>query len=137
MPQPSMTTSRRPKAPPKWTTRDLNREARVQAVCVEYIELVAPQVLVFFVPNGGYGRSLSRMKWMGAKNGITDLVLVDEHSLAYFVEIKDAEGKLSDDQKAFRDYCFKTKKPWALVRDVNDMAKALDKFGISTREHRP
>jgi len=106
----------------------------VQAACIQYLTLVAPQVFVFFVPNGGAGRSLSRLKWMGAVSGMTDLVIIDEHGLAYFAEIKDVDGKLSENQIAFRDFCHKQRYPWALVRSVNDMADALREWKIRSRE---
>ena len=73
---------------------------------------------------------------MGSVSGVTDLVLIDEHSLAYFAEIKDVDGKLSDNQIAFRDFCRERRYPWALVRSVNDMADALREWKIHTREAR-
>lgn len=126
----------RAKAPPKWIARDLNREARIQAACVTYVRLVAPQVTIFHCPNGGPGRSLSRLVWMGMIAGVTDLIIIDEHCLTYMIEVKDADGKLTPAEKDFRDHCLKRKIPWALVRSVNDMAAALDKFQIKTREAR-
>ena len=125
---------RRSTKAPAWQKRDNNREARIQAACVGYVELVAPQVFVFHVANGGPGRSLSRLKWMGAKAGVSDLVLIDEHGLAYFAEVKDVDGVLSDNQIAFRDFCRDRRYPWALVRDVNDMRAALREWKIKTRE---
>jgi hypothetical protein len=120
---------------PKWQTgRDTNAEARVHASVKEYIEAVAPQCFVFHVPNGGPGRSLSRLKWLGAVSGITDLVIIDEHGLAYFLEIKTVDGVLSDAQKDFRDMCRRKKYPWWLARSVNDARDALEAWGIQTRE---
>lgn len=137
MPPRSMTASRpRTKAPPKWITRDLNREARIQAACVEYVRLVAPQVTILHVPNGGPGRSLSRLVWMGMIVGFTDLILIDEHCLVYVAEVKDADSPLGDDQIIFRDYCRARKIPWALWRSVNDAANSLAAWAIKTRESR-
>ena len=132
---PKARTRSRTKAP-AWQKRDNNREARIQAAAVQYVELVAPQVYVVHIPNGGPGRSLSRLKWMGAKSGVADLIIIDEHGLAYFAECKDVDGKLTPDQIAFRDFCRERRYPWALVRSVNDMADALREWKIHTREAR-
>ena len=126
-------SSRAPNSP-RWITRDNNREARIQGAIVAYVRLVAPQVTVLHIANGGPGRSLARLVWMGMVPGATDLIIIDEHGLAYMVEVKDADGKLTPAQVEFRDHCLKRKIPWALVRSVNDMAAALAKFGIKTRE---
>lgn len=120
--------------PPKFLKRDSNLEARFQAAIVEYVRRVThPDTLIFHVPNGGPGRSLSRLKWIGAIAGITDLVIVDRHGLAYFAEIKPPDTGLEDKQEDFRDYCRKTRKPWALWTTVNDAERDLIKWGFELR----
>ena len=126
-------TTRRPK-PPKWQTgRDSNLETRFQAAAVEYIRRVAPQCIVHFVKNGGQG-SKTRAKWMGEIAGFPDLLILDEHGLAYLIEMKAPEGKLNDKQKDFRDLCRKRRQPWAQCTTINDVRDALKLWGIKTRE---
>lgn len=120
---------------PKWQTgRDSNLEARFQAAIVDYVRTVVANCLVFHVPNGGPGRSLSRLKWIGCISGIADLVIIDPHGLAYFMEIKPPDGELSTDQKDFRDLCRKRRWPWAQCTTINDARDALAVWGIPTRE---
>ena len=68
--------------------------------------------------------------------GMSDLTIVDEHGLAYFVEIKDVEGTLSKDQREFRDFCIRTKKPWAMVHNVTEMHAAMVRFALTMRSHK-
>ena len=133
LPAAKKTKTRRPKAP-KWQKRDFNLEARFQAAIVEYLERVLVDALVYHIPNGGPGRSLSRLKWMGAKSGITDLVIVDEHGLSYFAEVKPPDGQLSDDQIEFRDLCRKRRWPWAQWTTINDAQNSIAVWGIRNRD---
>lgn len=58
--------------------RDRNAEAQIQASIVQWIRLVAPELLIFHVPNGGYRTraEAARLKWIGVLAGIPDLVLL-------------------------------------------------------------
>src|SRR5271169_2634083 len=58
--------------------RDRNAEARIQAAIVEWVRTVAPQVIVFHVPNGGLRTKAeaARMKWVGVLPGVFDLALI-------------------------------------------------------------
>lgn len=70
---------------------------------------------------------------MGCISGIADLVIVDEHGLAHFAEIKPPGGTLSDDQKKFRDLCLKMRWPWAQWTTVNDAERSLIQWGFKLR----
>lgn len=126
-------TKSRPTKAPKWQGRDFNLEARFQAAAVQYIRTVAPQCIVQFVKNGGPG-SRTRAAWMGEIVGFPDLLIIDEHCLAYLIEMKAPDGVLNDKQKAFRDMCRERRQPWAQCTTINDVRDALKKFGIKTRE---
>lgn len=120
---------------PKWLAgRDLNLEARFQAAIVEYVRRIThPDTLVVHIPNGGPGRSLSRLVWIGMLPGITDLIIVDRHGLAYFAEVKPPEKDLDPEQIKFRDYCRRTGKPWAKWTTINDAERDLIKWGFELR----
>lgn len=123
----------RRKPPPKWMTGpDRNAEARIQAAVVAYLRIIAPHLIVAAVKNES--QNPARAVWTGVYPGFTDLILIDEHGLSYFIEIKTVDGVLSEEQKEFRDLCRARRYPWALVRNVNDAKAALSAFGIKTRE---
>ena len=115
---------------------DRNAETRQQAAVVGWIRLVAPQCVVFAVPNGGYRTKseAARLKWSGVLAGVSDLVIVDEHGLAYFLEMKAPDGKMLESQKDFRAMCRERKWPYEICHDVTEASKIFAKWGIKTRE---
>lgn len=118
---------------PKWQGRDLNLEARFQAAAVDFIRWASPTSFVAHIPNGGPGRSLSRLAWIGAVSGIADLLIIDEHGLAYMMEMKPPGGILSKDQEKFRDNCRARGIPWAQCTTVNDVERSLLAWGFKLR----
>ena len=58
--------------------RDRNAEARIQAAIVEWIRLVAPDLIAFHVPNGGFRTKAeaARMKWVGVLAGVPDVIVL-------------------------------------------------------------
>jgi hypothetical protein len=116
--------------------RDGNAEARRQAAIVEYVRWVAPQVVIFAVPNGGL-RSKSeaaRLKWTGVLAGVLDLVLVLPEGRSAYWETKTPKGRLSDDQKTIIGRLEAAGHVWALVRDIDDARRELAALGIETCE---
>jgi hypothetical protein len=116
--------------------RDSNAEARRQAAIVEYVRWVAPQLVIFAVPNGGL-RSKSeaaRLKWTGVLAGVLDLVLVLPEGRSAYWETKTPCGRLSNDQRAFISRLEANGHTWALVRDIDDARRELVALGIETRE---
>ena len=126
------TTTRRPKA----SRSPRNVESSIQAAIVAWVRLVAPQCLIFACPNGGYRTKAeaAKLKWTGTLAGVPDLILVDEHGLIYFLEVKQVDGRLSDVQCEFRDLCRKRRWPWAMVTSINDVRDQLAAWNIRTRE---
>lgn len=112
-----------------------NAESQIQAAVVSWFRTVAPDCLIFAVPNGGLRTKAeaAKMKWTGTLAGVPDLVIVDEHGLIYFLEIKQADGYLSDVQKDFRDLCRKRGWPWAVATSINDAQRELLKWGFKLR----
>jgi len=119
--------------------RDGNAEARVQAAVVEWIRTVAPQCLVFAVPNGGL-RSKSeaaRLKWTGVLAGVPDLCVIAPGGRAFFLECKaPIGGVVSPDQWAVIDRLRGLGSPTAIVRSIDDARAAFQEWGIETREVR-
>jgi hypothetical protein len=116
--------------------RDGNAEARRQAAIVEYVRWVAPQVVIWAVPNGGL-RSKSeaaRLKWTGVLAGVLDLTLALPDGRCAFWETKTIYGRLSADQMNFISRLDRLGHAWAVVRGVDDARRELAVLGIETRE---
>jgi hypothetical protein len=116
--------------------RDANAEARIQAAIFEFVRTIAPDVLIYAVPNGGL-RSKSeaaRMKWTGVVAGIPDLALVLPDGRAAFVEVKAAHGALSEAQREIRLVMIQRGIPVITARSVDDVRAALKQWHVETRE---
>jgi VRR-NUC domain len=115
---------------------DRNDEARRQAAAVAWVRTVAPDVLIFAVPNGGL-RSPSeaaRMKWTGTVAGIPDLVIIRPGGAAHFIEMKAERGCLSKDQHVIHETLTALGTPPAICRSIDDARAAFVAWGIPTKE---
>jgi hypothetical protein len=116
--------------------RDLNAEARIQASVVEWIRVVAPELLAFAVPNGGY-RTLveaARMRWTGAVPGVPDLCIVAPGGGVHFIEVKTATGRLSGAQRNIHETLAALGTTPAIVRSIDDARAAFRVWGFETLE---
>jgi hypothetical protein len=127
--QPGLNEQARPR-------RDLNREARVQAAIVEWARLVAPELLIFAVPNGGLRSKAeaARMKWTGVLAGIPDLAIVTPGGRVHFIEVKTPAGRLSDEQRAIWNALVALGTPTAICRSIDEARSAFAAWGLVTRE---
>jgi VRR-NUC domain len=118
--------------------RDGNAEARIQASIVEWARLVAPNTLIFAIPNGGLRSKAeaARMKWTGTLAGVPDLAIVAAGRRVFFIEVKAPGGTLSADQRAIRDWLIALGSPPAICMSIDDARKAFAAWGIATSEAR-
>ncbi len=116
---------------------DRNSEAKRQAAIVEYVRTVAPQVLIWAVPNGGLRTKAeaARLKWTGVLAGVPDLTLVLPGGRCAFWECKTPRGKLSTAQVLAFSRLHDLGHSVAVVRDIEDARKELARLGLQTREH--
>jgi hypothetical protein len=116
--------------------RDNNAEARRQAAIVEYVRWVAPHILIWAVPNGGYRdkSEAARLKWTGVLAGVLDLTLALPDARCAFWETKVPKGYLSDDQKKIIADLERLGHTWAIVRSIDDARRELARLGVVTRE---
>lgn len=119
--------------------RDLNLEARIQAAIVEWVRLVAPELLIFAVPNGGLRSKAeaARMRWTGTLAGIPDLVLVSPGAKVHFIECKAPGGTLSPAQREIRDWLVSLGSSPAICRSIDDARRAFAAWGLETLEAAP
>lgn len=61
---------------------------------------------------------------LGSYRGVADLTAV-KHGRVVFIEVKTAAGRLSEDQKRFRDDLLRAGGTYILARSVEDAERAL------------
>jgi hypothetical protein len=122
----------RPSAP----APDRNGEARIQAAIVEWVRTIAPDVLIFAVPNGGLRSKAeaARLKWTGVVAGVPDLTVIAPSGKAHFLEVKTPTGRLSDDQREIIAALGRLGSPFMTVTSIDDVRRAFSCWGIQTRE---
>lgn len=98
--------------------------------------MVAPHLIIFHVPNGGYRdqREAAKLKWIGVVAGVHDLIVIDDCGLVYLLEVKAPDGVLSADQIKFHGRCRSMNVPQAIVTTIDDARAAFKRWGLKTRE---
>jgi hypothetical protein len=111
-------------------------EARLQKSIVDFVRYVAPDVLIFAVPNGGYRRPAEAgiLNATGVVAGIPDLCVILPCGLVRFLEVKADGGSLSRNQRAILDRLMSMQVPYAVVRSIEDVRTAFQHWRIPTRE---
>lgn len=127
-------------------------EADLQRAAVEWLTYAYPAggpVLWFHPPNGGtLAGEVGRMKGLGARAGIPDLVFMFSRTWLYtaassdpagfeqrelgplpsvaYAELKAPRGKLSPEQVLMRDWIRELGAPWAEIRSLDELAAFLE-----------
>jgi hypothetical protein len=83
------------------------------------VRVVAPDVLIFAVPNGGLRSKTEapRLKWTGVIAGIP--VVIAPIGRVFFLEVKTSNGRLSNDQQAIFDALAVLGAPFMTVRSID------------------
>jgi hypothetical protein len=118
---------------------DRNGEAQIQAAIVKWVRTVAPDVLIFSIPNGGLRTKAeaARLKWTGTLAGVPDLAIVAPGGRAHFLEVKTTSGRLSEAQRDVIGALAKVGAPVMPVCSIDDVRRAFSGWAIETREARP
>lgn len=107
-------------------------EADLQKACVDLLKIYEAQDrLVFFhVPNGSQlanaRRQGARLKALGVRPGVPDLVIVLPNGRTAWVELKSATGKLSDYQAGWGQTLLALGHHWAIIKSVTDLQKFIE-----------
>lgn len=110
-------------------------ECKIQTAIVDYIRAVAPQCLVFHIPN--YSRSAQegdRLKRAGMVPGIPDLQILLPGGSAFFLEVKTDKGKPNKAQRELYMRFLTMGQPYAVVRSIDDVRAALSHWKIETKD---
>jgi hypothetical protein len=107
-------------------------EHQLQVTLCDYLALVArPEVFWFAIPNGGK-RHISvanELKKEGVKAGVPDLAFLLPEGRTAWLEMKIRYGKLSPDQKAFRDKAKALGHTWGMAKTFNEATQFLSAIG--------
>lgn len=116
--------------------KNLNKEASIQASIYQWVRAVAPDVLIWAVPNGGLRskREGARLKWTGVLAGIPDLSGLAPGPLAFFFEVKPPGEYLDPPQREIREKLEGLGVLYAVVRSIDDAREAFRVWGIATKE---
>ena len=111
-------------------------EELTQRGIVQLLQLQAnPDWIWFHVPNGEYRskRTGARLKAMGVRAGVADLCLISPGSRAHFIEVKAPKGRMSPEQRAFRDACERAGAGFAIVRSIDEAGDVMQSWGVFER----
>jgi hypothetical protein len=116
----------------------IQHEAKVQKEIVDYIRTVAPQCMVFAIPNGSQRTATGRPAnaVVGFTAGAPDLVVVVPGGRVLWLEVKAEKGRVSDAQLKFHLDLQARSHDIAVVRSLDDVRNAFQILNIETREIR-
>ena len=110
-----------------------HEESKIQAAIVSALSLLG--IFLFAVGNDFAGATSAakagRLKAMGLRPGVSDLVIIGRDGKGYFLEIKTATGVLSSSQKNFRDLCSLRAWPYAIARSVDEAIDQCKKWDLT------
>lgn len=122
----------------------MRSEDKAQAEIFELLGWLAPSVVAFAIPNASRrtasGKASNAVP--GLRKGVWDIGMIlpmncDFPGMTAYCEVKIATGKLSDEQKEFRDILIDHKIPCIVVwapNHLDQIRHALTLWKVSTRE---
>jgi hypothetical protein len=112
-----------------------NPEFRLHAHCVRYLERVTPDCFIFHPANGEKRSEATgrKLKAMGVRKGVFDLVLLTPDTRAFFIEFKSEKGELKDEQESFRIWLITAGFQYAVVRSQDDLRDFILQNSIPNR----
>jgi hypothetical protein len=109
---------------------------KIHVAVLQWIETVAPELIVFHPASGEFRDAITagKLKRMGVRRGIPDLVILPPDGRAAFLEIKSPTGRLSPEQQDFGAWCAAHGYRWGVARGIDDARRVFDDWNIATRE---
>lgn len=100
-----------------------------KSVC-DFMDLAAPGLLYFAVPNGGKRSKAEAgiLKATGVRRGVPDLVILLPNAGVGFIELKAGKGSLSEHQQQWRDDLRARGYAWAEARSLEEVEDILGRW---------
>lgn len=97
-----------------------NTEALIQKALAYYLRVLANRGDVLFTHIANEGKMpiqyRMKLKRLGTTPGAPDLLILTKTSRTIFVELKTKKGRLSENQKKWRDFCKESNIEWFLIK---------------------
>lgn len=104
--------------------KDTRDERTIQVECVKWFRETFPNQVITVISNEALARNWARYEPMGAVAGVADLLVSLKDNL-FFIEMKNARGVQSDNQKAFEAKCNALGIGYYLCRNLEDFKRAI------------
>ena len=116
------------------TVRSDPREIAIHGSIIDVLtRWASPGWLFSHFPSGEArdAKTGAKLKRLGTKKGWPDLILFSPQRSngAFFLEVKRRTGRLTEEQKAFRDWAQSHGYPYAVVHDVDQGMAVLTAWG--------
>jgi len=114
----------------------MNREEdALQIAAIDFLRMAAPDLIVWFVPNGGNlsKAQAGRFKAMGLRKGVSDLHMLLPSGQLGVIELKSRKGQLSIEQDQFIEDVFRGGGRSAVARSVEDVERTVRAWGVPLR----
>lgn len=111
--------------------RSTTSEAQIHKAIVSYLNLEMTGGWLWFHPANGEARTPqtgAKLKAMGVRPGIPDLVFVSPNGRVHFMEIKRPGAVLNLAQRQIADWCEARQVPFQIARSVDDAKQILDEW---------
>lgn len=111
----------------------------LQMQVMRYLRVVAPSLMVWHVPNGGYRnpREAKKLKDMGVLPGVADLCFLLPGGLSAFIELKVGKNPQTQSQKDFAVAAIANGAAYAVCRTLNEVDATLRTWGVPLRSRSP
>lgn len=116
-----------------WTAKKEASEHKIQCALMDYLAIAGRRDLHWFAIPNGEKRHISvasRLKAEGVRRGSPDLVFILDGGRTGFLEMKNATGTLSPDQREFRDKAKTLGHLWGMARSVDEALPILTEWGV-------
>lgn len=108
-------------------------EHKIQVALMDYLAIAAkPSIVYGAIPNGEkrHISVASRLKAEGVRRGTPDIFFCLPEGRVAWLEMKNLKGRLSPEQKLFRDRVQALGHLWAMARSVDEALPFLTEWGV-------
>lgn len=113
----------------------MREEDALQRQVASFLNVTCPDLIWFHPANGEArdARTGAKLKAMGVRRGVPDLVFVLPTGKVAFIELKAPKGRLTPHQIAFASDCDELGVPYLVCRSLAEVQGALNAWGVPTK----